>query len=149
MAGKFARSWALMKASAGVLRSDKSLLLFPLLSGLCSIVVAASFLVPVMLALVGHHGGDLDGRRFAPGYYVMLFAFYLAQYFVFMHGLRSISRQIRQIFIFARLAKTTWLVFYELSGNDARSQPADSCRLRGRSPHPVLDVRRRFLSGAG
>lgn len=82
MAGKFARSWALMKASAGVLRSDKSLLLFPLLSGLCSVVVAASFMIPVALALIGHHGGDFDGRRFAPGYYVVLFAFYLVQYFV-------------------------------------------------------------------
>jgi len=82
MAGKFARSWALMKASAGVLRSDKSLLLFPLLSGVCSLVVAASFLLPVVLALVGHHGDDLGGRRFAPAYYAVLFAFYLAQYFV-------------------------------------------------------------------
>jgi hypothetical protein len=82
MAGKFARSWALMKASAGVLRADKSLLLFPLLSGLCSVVVAASFLVPVVLALIGHHGGDFEGRRFAPGYYAVLFAFYLVQYFV-------------------------------------------------------------------
>ena len=52
MAGKFARSWALMKASAGVLRSDKSLLLFPLLSGLCCLVVAASFLLPVVLAMI-------------------------------------------------------------------------------------------------
>lgn len=82
MAGKFARSWALMKASAGVLRSDKSLLLFPLLSGLCSIVVAASFLLPVVLAIAGHHGGDLDGGRFTPMYYLVLFAFYLVQYFV-------------------------------------------------------------------
>ncbi|MEY2168688.1 MULTISPECIES: DUF6159 family protein [unclassified Rhodanobacter] len=82
MAGKFARSWALMKASAGVLRSDKSLLLFPLLSGLCSLVVAASFLLPVVLAMIGHHGGDFEGRRFASVYYVVLFAFYLAQYFV-------------------------------------------------------------------
>ncbi|MEW9624639.1 DUF6159 family protein [Rhodanobacter geophilus] len=83
MAGKFARSWALMKASAGVLRTDKSLLLFPLLSGLCCIVVAASFLLPVVLALVGHgHGTDFDGRRFSPAYYAVLFAFYLVQYFV-------------------------------------------------------------------
>lgn len=82
MAGKFARSWALMKASAGVLRADKSLLLFPLLSGLCCLVVAASFLLPVVLALIGHHEGGFDGRRFAPAYYVVLFAFYLVQYFV-------------------------------------------------------------------
>ncbi|MBD8899492.1 DUF6159 family protein [Rhodanobacter sp. DHG33] len=81
MAGKFARSWALMKASTGVLRSDKSLLVFPLLAGVCSVIVAASFLVPVVLAMVGHHA-DVDERHFSPLYYVVLFAFYLVQYFV-------------------------------------------------------------------
>ena len=81
MAGKFARSWALMKASAGVLRADKSLLVFPLLAGVCSMVVAASFLVPVVLAMIGHHA-DLDEGRFSPFYYALLFAFYLVQYFV-------------------------------------------------------------------
>jgi len=52
MAGKFSRSWALMKASAAVLQSDKSLLVFPLLSGLCTLLVAASFLVPVGIMMV-------------------------------------------------------------------------------------------------
>lgn len=83
MAGKFARSWALMKASAGVLRADKSLLVFPLLAGACSMVVAASFLVPVVLAMIGHHADvDVGERRFPPLYYAVLFAFYLVQYFV-------------------------------------------------------------------
>lgn len=81
MAGKFARSWALMKASAGVLRADKSLLLFPLLSGMCTLVVAASFLIPVVLALIDHHQATGD-THLAPAYYVVLFAFYLTQYFV-------------------------------------------------------------------
>jgi len=81
MAGKFARSWALMKASAGVLRADKSLLVFPLLAGVCSMVVAASFLVPVVLAMIGHHA-DLGEGRFSPFYYALLFTFYLVQYFV-------------------------------------------------------------------
>lgn len=81
MAGKFARSWALMKASAGLLREDKSLLVFPLLAGVCSVAVAASFLVPVVLAAIGHHA-DVDGRHFPPLYYAVLFAFYLVQYFV-------------------------------------------------------------------
>ncbi|HET8764449.1 MAG TPA: DUF6159 family protein, partial [Rhodanobacter sp.] len=80
--GKFARSWALAKASMDVLRADKELLVFPLVSSIVTLVVAASFLLPVALALIGHHGGDFDGRRFAPGYYAVLFAFYLVQYFV-------------------------------------------------------------------
>lgn len=83
MAGKFARSWALMKASAGVLRSDKSLLMFPLLSGLCTLLVAASFLIPMGVALMaGGHAEEFNDRRMSLGYYVVLFAFYLVQYFV-------------------------------------------------------------------
>ena len=83
MAGKFARSWALMKASATVLRSDKSLLLFPLLSGLCTLLVAASFLIPVaVMAVGGEHAGQDFPQRMSVGAYLLMFAFYLVQYFV-------------------------------------------------------------------
>lgn len=82
MAGKFARSWGLMKASAAVLRSDKALLAFPLLSGLCSLVVAASFLVPVALAVVASDGSTFDHHRWSPVTWLVMFAFYLVQYFV-------------------------------------------------------------------
>ena len=44
---KFSRSWELVKASAGVLRSDKELMLFPLISGAATLVVMATFLIPV------------------------------------------------------------------------------------------------------
>jgi hypothetical protein len=83
MAGKFARSWALMKASATVLRSDKSLLVFPLLSGLCSMIVAASFLLPVVFLVTGDaHAGEAVQQRLSVGSYLLLFAFYLVQYSV-------------------------------------------------------------------
>jgi hypothetical protein len=83
MAGKFARSWALMKASAAVLRSDKSLLVFPLLSGLCTLLVAASFLIPVgVLLLGGEHVGQDFHQRMSVGTYLLMFGFYLVQYFV-------------------------------------------------------------------
>ena len=83
MAGKFARSWALMKASAAVLRSDKSLLIFPLLSGLSTLLVAASFLIPVVIMAIGdgHIGQDLQ-ERMSVGSYLLMFGFYLVQYFV-------------------------------------------------------------------
>jgi hypothetical protein len=83
MAGKFARSWALMKASAAVLRSDKSLLIFPLLSGLCTLLVAASFLIPVALLVSGgEHAGTAADHRMTAGTYLLMFGFYLVQYFV-------------------------------------------------------------------
>lgn len=83
MAGKFSRSWQLMKASADVLRSDKSLLMFPLASGICCVLVAASFLIPIAMAFAAADGsGDMHGRALSTGGYVALFLFYLVQYFV-------------------------------------------------------------------
>src|SRR5690242_19779578 len=82
MAGKFARSWGLMKASAAVLRSDKALLAFPLLAGVCSLVVAASFLLPVALTVIASDGHALDRDRWSAATWLLMFAFYLVQYFV-------------------------------------------------------------------
>lgn len=83
MAGKFARSWALMKASAAVLRSDKSLLVFPLLSGLCTLLVAASFLIPVGVMVIGsEQAGRAADHGMSAGAYLLMFGFYLVQYFV-------------------------------------------------------------------
>lgn len=81
--GKFARSWELMKASAGVLRSDKSLLVFPLLSGLCSLVVMASFMIPVAsMTIEGARLGVHYRHGLSTASWTLLFAFYLVQYFV-------------------------------------------------------------------
>lgn len=82
MAGRFARSWSLMKASAEVLRSDKSLLMFPLASSICCLLVAASFLIPIIAAMVSTGHVVEHGQRMSAGGYVLLFLFYLAQYFV-------------------------------------------------------------------
>ncbi|GAB2553693.1 DUF6159 family protein [Rhodanobacter koreensis] len=72
-----------MKASAAVLRSDKSLLVFPLLSGLCTLLVAASFLIPVAVMVIGgEHVGQDFHQRMSVGAYLLMFAFYLVQYFV-------------------------------------------------------------------
>lgn len=82
MAGKFARSWSLMKSSAAVLRSDKSLMMFPLLSGLCCLLVAASFLIPIGMAMMGAERAGVGERGLSVGAYAALFVFYLVQYFV-------------------------------------------------------------------
>ena len=81
MTGKFARSWELVKASADVLKQERKLLVFPLLSGLCCLLVIASFAAPVYLSVVATTG---QGQHPQPGggFYVGLFAFYLVQYTV-------------------------------------------------------------------
>jgi hypothetical protein len=43
-------SWALIKASAGVLRADKELIVFPILSGFVQLVVLAGFFLPSLLS---------------------------------------------------------------------------------------------------
>jgi hypothetical protein len=83
MFAKFARSWSLAKASAGVLRQDKELLVFPAISVVASLLVMASFILPLF--------GLLDfkalqqGEREPAWLYAWVFLFYLAQYFVIFY----------------------------------------------------------------
>ncbi len=80
MAGKFSRSWALVKASATVLRSDKELLVFPLVSAIATVLVAASFVLPMIGLGVFEHMGRNDPMR--PMLYLWSFGFYFVQYIV-------------------------------------------------------------------
>jgi hypothetical protein len=66
------RSIELFRTSWGILMEDKKLLAFPLLSGIISLIVLATFIVPLVVA------GAVSGTLF----YAALFAFYLASYFV-------------------------------------------------------------------
>ena len=72
---KFSRSWELVKASAGVLRSDKELMLFPLISGAATLVVMATFLIPVFALRIFENGIGIGGA-------VLGFLFYFCQYSV-------------------------------------------------------------------
>lgn len=79
--GRFANSWRLMKASAAVLRADRELLVFPLASGVASLIVTASFLLPLW-GSGALDGVDENGGGLGAGAYAILFLFYLVQYFV-------------------------------------------------------------------
>lgn len=70
-------SWALVKASAAVLRSDKELAIFPIISAIALLMVSVAFFLP--LNSIGFFDGAED-----PGVFemVVVFAFYLVQYFV-------------------------------------------------------------------
>ena len=79
MFARFGRSIELAKASLGVLRSDKELLLFPLISFLVIVVVTLTFAVPFMLS-----GGISDATEGKVNIlsYVLLFLFYVVSYAV-------------------------------------------------------------------
>jgi hypothetical protein len=80
MFSRLSTSWALVQASASVLRSDKKLIIFPILSSIAALLVTVSFFVPAFVYAYGNHmrQSDIQG----PAYYVGLFLFYLVQYFV-------------------------------------------------------------------
>lgn len=72
---KLARSWTLVKASAAVLRADKELLWFPVISSIAAMVVGATFVIPSLL------GGLFDGGA-GPVSIAVGFVFYVTQYTV-------------------------------------------------------------------
>lgn len=78
---RFARSWALIKASAAVLKKDKELLVFPAVSSIAALIVMASFIAPLIWWSMGHPNA-FNKDEMSPLWYVYAFAFYLSQYFV-------------------------------------------------------------------
>lgn len=85
MFGMFRRlryTWRLMGASLEVLRQDKKLLVFPLLSGIACLLVVGSFLAPMAYAGMLQPPGEEATAAMRVGYYGILFAFYLCNYFV-------------------------------------------------------------------
>lgn len=80
--GKFTRTWSLMSDCWQVLKQDKSLLVFPLISGFCCLLLLASFAVPIYLtgAWTPPAHDAVPQRQVA--YYGTLFAFYVANYFI-------------------------------------------------------------------
>lgn len=73
--GKIGRGWQLMKMSLRVIRKDKEILVFPVLSGLFTILILASFFVGTFLT-VGVSGFEESTSDW------MFYAFFIAYYFV-------------------------------------------------------------------
>jgi Family of unknown function (DUF6159) len=126
---RFSRSWALIKASGAVLRQDKELLLFPFFSAIATLLVFASFIVP--LVVTGAFEQMNPDESQAP-LMVFAFVFYLIQYFIIFFfnsalvgaamirldggdptvrdGLRIASSRIVQIIGYAAIAATVGLI---------------------------------------
>ena len=82
MFDRLSRSWQLVKASASVLKQDRMLVLFPLISSMAMLAVLASFAIPVM-GWVVFSGRSATGSAVAGStFYALGFLFYLTQYFV-------------------------------------------------------------------
>jgi hypothetical protein len=85
MFDRIANGWELTKQSFKVLRLDKELLLFPLVSGISCLAVLASFVLPLWNSpyaqvVLNEHQVPKD-----PVAWVILFAFYFVNYFVIVY----------------------------------------------------------------
>jgi hypothetical protein len=85
--GKFSRSWRLVKQSFAILRSDKQLMLFPVLSAVsCLIVTAMIATGGAFLMLPARAAALAAGERFNPNQSPMfllgMFTLYVVNYFV-------------------------------------------------------------------
>jgi hypothetical protein len=131
MFSKFSRSWQLVKASASVLRQDKALLVFPAVSSLAALLVAITFIVPMVL-MVPLTEVISEDESVSIGFWIWLFVFYLTQYFVMFFfntalvgaamirleggqptlgaGLQVAMSRVGAIFIYAVMAATVGLI---------------------------------------
>lgn len=79
---RLSRSWALVKASGAVLKQDRQLLVFPLISALATVVLVAAFALPALG--LGWLDGITDGRGNGTpvAAYGLGFLFYVSLYFI-------------------------------------------------------------------
>jgi len=140
---RIANGWELAKESFRVLRMDKELLVFPLVSGIACLLVLASFAFPLWnspyVSLVSDEGQIPDD----PVAYLILFAFYFTNYFVILFfnsglvacaiirfkggdptvadGIRASFRRLPQILSWALVSATVGVVLRVI---ESRSQRA-------------------------
>lgn len=86
---RFSRGWSLVKQSWAVLKQDKELLFFPMLSGLACLLVVGSFILPLFVAsdtvIPWLERFSEDGYATTSDYilgFILLFSFYFLTYFV-------------------------------------------------------------------
>ena len=77
---RFSNGWTIAKNSFKVLRENRQLIVFPILSGISIILIFASFFTVIL----GIAGWNVDNMRDIGtiGSYVVLFVFYIINYFV-------------------------------------------------------------------
>lgn len=130
---KFSRSWELVKASASVLRADKELMFYPILSSIAALLVMATFAVPIFALKLFDNGFNALGA-------VLGFLFYFCQYSIivffnsalvaaatirleggdptFADGIRAARARLPAILGYAAIAATVGLILQSLKDRD-------------------------------
>src|SRR5689334_22942913 len=69
------RSWALVNAAFQVLRANRQLILYPIVSSILSLLVTVAFILPMLL-----HDNSWAADSHNSANWLYLFAYYVAQY---------------------------------------------------------------------
>src|SRR5262245_52132169 len=87
MLDRIFRSWAMAMSSLKLLREEKSLVVFPILSGICCLLVIMSFAVPFVAnpALLDFPENAQGDVQLPVWVYPVLFLFYFCNYFVVVY----------------------------------------------------------------
>src|SRR5438105_6611151 len=85
MFDRISNSFALARSSWQVLRTDKQLIVFPIISGIACLLILLSFALPFIvhpqwLDFMNHN--NHQGRQVPPWVYIVAFAYYFCNYFV-------------------------------------------------------------------
>lgn len=80
--GKLSHTWSLMGASWQVLKQDREILIFPLMSGICCLLVLASFAIPILSSGNWEIPDEEVSKEQGIMYYGPLFLFYFCTYFI-------------------------------------------------------------------
>ncbi len=135
MIERLKNSWELVKQSWGVLQQDRELAIFPVMAGIASLLVMATFMIPMIAA--GAFDSFVNEGGFGIFSYIVLFFFYVASYFVTIFcnsalvgaalirlrggdptvkdGLGIAREHLGQIFSYAVIAATVGLVLKMIS----------------------------------
>ena len=150
----FSRSWRLVKASLSVIRADKELLLFPLISGAALLGVGLLFLLPLLAAGIGDtvmRGGELSNRQGILTA-IITFLMYLVNYTIiiyfntglvgaamirlrggdptFQDGIKLANSRMPQILGYAAIAATVGF-FLNMLSSSARDSSNPVARIGG------------------
>lgn len=140
---RISNGWQLAKSSWEVLKLDKELLIFPLLSGLACLLVLASFAIPLMNSPYVHTVSEERTAPQDPIAYVILFLFYFCNYFVIVFfnaalvgcaimrfrgedptlgdGFRIAMSRLPQIFAWALVSATVGMVLRLIESRSERA----------------------------
>src|SRR4051812_40331013 len=81
MFDRISRSWSLAMSSWRVLRTDKQLVVFPIVSSIALLIVLISFGVPLFILAANNNLLDANGKP-PMWIYPVAFGFYFCNYFV-------------------------------------------------------------------